>query len=89
MCHGQRDGLYSNRTATGMVIIPNDYLREAMRSAMQFDAESKQESWNMYPLQGKVYPIRNPQEDAPQPLLLRKPEVTETPGIERTKSMSR
>jgi len=41
MCHGQRDGLYSNRTATGMMIIPNDYPREAMRSAMNFDAESK------------------------------------------------
>jgi hypothetical protein len=84
MCHGQRDGLYSNRTATGIMIIPNDYLREAMRSAMIFAAESKHVRWNVSTLQGKAYPLRNPQEDAPQRLLLRIPEVAETLGIGRT-----
>jgi hypothetical protein len=34
MGQGQRDGLYSNRTATGMMLIPNDYPREAVRSAI-------------------------------------------------------
>ena len=29
MCQEQRDGLYSNRTAIGMMILPNDYPREA------------------------------------------------------------
>ena len=54
--------LYSNCTATGMMIIPNDYPSEAMRSAMHFDAERKHVRWTMSTLQGKVYPIRNPQE---------------------------
>jgi excisionase family DNA binding protein len=85
MCNGQRDALYSNRTATGMMSIPNDYHREAMRSAMHFAAESKHVRWKMYTLQGKVYPLRNPQEGTPQRLLLRIPEVAETPGIGRTK----
>src|SRR5689334_22334211 len=66
MCNGKIDGLYSNRTATGMMSIPNAYPREAMRSAMNFAAQSKHVCWNMYPLQGKVYPLRNPQVGAPQ-----------------------
>jgi len=68
-------------TATGMMSIPNDYPREAMRSAMNFEAESKQVSWHVYTVQGKVYPIKNPQEGTPQGLLLRIPEVAETVGI--------
>jgi excisionase family DNA binding protein len=76
---------YSNRTATGMIIIPSNYPREVIRSAMNFDAESKQVRWNMYVLQGKVYPKRNPQEGSPQRLLLRIIEVAETLGIGRTK----
>ena len=67
------------------MLIPNDYPREAMRSTMHFDAESKQVRWNMSTLQGRAYPIRNPQEGALQRLLLRIPEVAETPGIGRTK----
>jgi hypothetical protein len=67
---GREMVLYSNRTATGMMSIPNDYRREAMRSAMIFDAESKQLRWNGYTLQGKVYHLRNPQEGAPQRLHL-------------------
>jgi hypothetical protein len=43
--------LYSNRTATVMMIIPNEYPREVMRSAMNFDAESKKVSWNIYNVQ--------------------------------------
>jgi hypothetical protein len=31
MDRGQRDALYSNRTATGMMSIPNDYPGETMR----------------------------------------------------------
>jgi excisionase family DNA binding protein len=84
MSHGQRVGLYSNRTATGMMSIPNNYPREAMRSAMIFDAERKHIRWNMYPMQGQVYPLRNPQEGPPQRLLLPIPEVAETLGIGRT-----
>ena len=38
----------------------------------------------MSTLQGKVYPLRNPQEGTPQRLLLRIPEVAETLGIGRT-----
>jgi len=38
----------------------------------------------MYPMQGKVFPIRNPQEGTPQRLLLRIHEVAETLGIGRT-----
>ena len=86
MGNGQRDALYSNRTATGMMSIPNDYLREAIRSAMIFAAESKHVHWNMYPLQGKAYSLRNPQEGTPQQLLLRIPELVETPGIGRTEN---
>ena len=56
-----------------------------MRSAMHCDAERKHVRWNMYPMQGQVYSIRNPQEDTPQRLLLRIPEVAETLGIGRTK----
>jgi excisionase family DNA binding protein len=67
------------------MMIPNDYLREAMRSAMIFDAESKHVRWNRYTMQGKAYPLRNPQEGAPQRLLLSKPEAAETPGIGRAK----
>src|SRR5512135_924376 len=84
MCHGQRDALYSNCTPTGMMIVPHDSPRETMRSAMHFDAESKHVCWKMSTLQGKVYPLRNPQEGTPQRLLLRIREVAETPGIGRT-----
>ena len=55
-----------------------------MRSAMIFDAESKHVRWNVYTMQGKVYPIRNPQELTPKRLLLRIPEVAESLGIGRT-----
>ena len=82
---GRETLLYSNRTATGMMMIPNDYPREAMRSVMIFDAESNQVRWNMSTLQGKANPLRNPQEGASQRLLLRIPEVAETLGIGRTK----
>ncbi len=60
-------------TAPVMESIPNDCPREAMRSAMHFAAESKHVRWNVSTLQGKVYPLRNPQEGAPQLLLLRIP----------------
>jgi hypothetical protein len=80
MYNGQRDDLYSNRTATGMMSIPNDDPREAIRSAMIFDAERKHVGWNMYILLGKGYPLRNPQEGTPQRLLLRIPEAAETNG---------
>jgi excisionase family DNA binding protein len=66
-----------------MMSIPNDYPREAMRSALNFDAESKHLRWNRYTLQGKVYPIRNPQEGTPQRLLLCIAEVAEALGIGR------
>ena len=85
MCHGQRDGLYSNRTAIGRMNILHDYPREVMRSVMQFDAESKRVRWNMSTQRGKAYPRRNPQEVAPQRLLLHIPEAAETLGIGRTK----
>jgi hypothetical protein len=49
--------MYSNRTATGMLILHHDYHREAMRSAMKVDAESKQGNCNVFTLQGKVYPL--------------------------------
>jgi excisionase family DNA binding protein len=39
----------------------------------------------MYPLQGKAYPMRNPQAGTPQRLLLHIPGAAETPGIGRTK----
>jgi len=65
---GRETLLYSNRTATGMVFIPNDYPTEAMRSAMNFDADSKHVRWNMSALQRKVHHRRNPQEGAPQRL---------------------
>jgi len=81
---GRETLLYSNRTATGMMMIPNDYPREAMRSVMIFDAESNQVRWNMSTLQGKANPLRNPQEGASQRLLLRIPEAVETLGIGRT-----
>ena len=65
--------------------IPKDYPREVMRSAMNYDTESKQACWNMHTMQGKAYPLRSPQKGAPQRLLLRIPEVAETLGIGRTK----
>jgi excisionase family DNA binding protein len=55
-----------------------------MRSVMILDAESKHVRWNMSTLQGKGYPLRNPQEGAPQRLLLRIPQGAETAGIGRT-----
>ena len=82
---GRETLLYSNRTATGMVSIPNDYPGETMRSAMIFAAESKHIRRNMYPMQRKAYHLRNPQEGTPQRLLLRIPEAAETLGIGRTK----
>ncbi len=51
---------------------------------MHFDAESEHVRWIMSTLQGKGYPIINPQAGAPQRFLLRIPEAAETLGIGRT-----